>query len=360
MRICYIADAPSPHVQKWAGHFARDHEVHVLSFRDGAIEGARVHHLGMLSVLGKARYPLQTPRVRQLLRCIDPDIVHALHLTSYGFVAALAGRHPLVTSVWGYDILQAPHHTPLHARITRYALSRADIITATGDALAAATRPYAPPGRPIHVVPYGIDLTQFAPPPPADGPDRRGVVIGSVKALLPEKGFGFLLQAMPSVLARHPDTRLLLVGDGSERPRLERQARQLGLERQVEFAGDVANARVPEYMSRMDVYVQPSLTESFGVSAIEASACELPVVATAVEGGRDVVLEGETGLLVRPADSRSLAEAIVRLLDDPGLRRSMGVAGRRFVTERYNWPENAAQMAALYTEAVEAHRARRR
>ena len=360
MRICYLGDARSPHVQRWASYFARDHEVHVFSFRSGFMPNVEVHALERFRLLGKARYPLQTPAVRGLLERIDPDIVHAFHLTSYGFVAALADRHPLVTSVWGYDILQAPHRSPVHARITRYALRQADVITATGDALAEATRPYAPPGRPIHVVPYGIDLKQFAPPSRSQGSDGHGAVIGSVKALRPEKGFGFLLQAMPSVLARHPDTRLLLVGDGSERPRLERQARDLGLEQQVEFAGDVAHGDVPAFVRRMDVFVQPSLTESFGVSALEASACAIPVIATDVEGGHDIVRDGETGLLVPPADSDALAEAILRLLDAPGLLRSMGEAGRRFVAERYSWQDNAARMAALYEEAVEMRHARSR
>jgi len=124
----------------------------------------------------------------------------------------------------------------------------------------------------------------------------------------------------------------------------------------VEFVGAVPHERVPEIMRRIDLYVQPSLTESFGVSALEASATGIPVIATAVEGGRDIVRHGETGLLVQPASGSALARAIMQLLDDPALCRSMGEAGRRFVAERYQWRDNAAQMAALYAAAVEGCR----
>ena len=369
MRICYVADAASVHTQKWAAHFAREHDVHVLSFRDSPIPGARVYHLGSLGALGKARYPLQVPRLRRLLHRIDPDVVHALSLTSYGFVAALAGRHPLVTSVWGYDILQTPQRSPLHLWVTRYALRHADIVTATGEGLAAATRPYMPPGRPVHVVPYGIDLDKFSRagepdsppglivPPPASG--TAGPVIASVKSLVPVRGFQFLVGAMPAVLEHHPGARLILAGDGPERGQLQQQVEALGLSAQVLFLGEVPNARVPELLRQVDVYVQPSLLESFGVSALEASAMAIPVVATAVEGGRDVVRDGETGLLVPPADSAALAAAILRLLDDRALGRSMGEAGRRFVAERYQWRDNAALMAAVYAQAIEGHRAGR-
>ena len=352
MRICYIGDAPSPHVQKWARHFAREHEVHVISFRPAVVPGLQVHALEHLGFLGKARYPLEAPGIRRLLRRLRPDVVHALHLTSYGFVAALAGAHPLITSVWGYDILQAPHRTPLHSWITRYALASADIVTATGDALAEETRPFVAPGRDIHVVPYGIDLDVFRP----GKNGASGVTIGSVKALVPEKGFEYLIGAMPAVLERYPDTRLVLAGDGPELRRLEQLAQRLGVGAKVEFAREIPHDAVPEFVRALDAFVQPSLTESFGVSALEASATAIPVIASDVEGGRDIMRDGQTGMLVPPGSSEALSTALLSLLDHPERRRAMGEAGRAFVAERYNWQDNAAAMQALYTGASEAYR----
>jgi len=361
LRICYIGDAASIHTEKWARTFARDHEVHVISFRPHTIPGVRVHHLGGLGALGKARYPLQLPAIRRLLRQIDPDVVHALALTSYGFMAALAGRRPLVTSVWGYDILQAPHRTPVHRWITRYALRKADIVTATGEGLAEATRPFMPRRKPVHVVPYGVDIEQFSPGEPAERlVPPGGPVIGSVKALRIEKGFSFLIEAMVSVTRSHPDARLVLAGDGPERARLEQLTRSLGLTGNVIFLGELDHARVPVFLRHVDIYVQPSLTESFGVSALEASATAIPVIATAVEGGHEIVKDGETGFVVPAGESDALARPILRLLDDPAQRTAMGDAGRRFVADRYEWQANAAQMAGFYARALEMYRGKKR
>ena len=133
MRVVYLADAPYIHTRRWVEHFARaGWETHVVSFRPAQIQGARVHHIDGWERLGKARYLLHARRVRRLVRALQPDLLHAMHLTSYGLLAALCGIRPTLTSVWGTDILEAPRWSPLHNMITRYALARTDHVTATG------------------------------------------------------------------------------------------------------------------------------------------------------------------------------------------------------------------------------------
>ena len=350
MRLCYLADAPYVHTRRWVRHFVdAGWEMHVISFRPAEIEGATVHYVGGWERLGKARYLLQARRVRRLVRDLQPDIVHALHLTSYGFLAALAGVRPLVVSVWGTDILEAPRLTPFHRLITRYALRRADRVTATGFRLAQATLRYMPEGRDVSVIPYGIDLDQFTP---RERPSRDELVVGSVGRLSPEKGLDYLIEAMARVMREESRSRLLLAGDGPDRRKLERQAQRLGIAERVEFAGEVAHEGVPEMLSRLDVFAMPSTAEGFGVAALEASAMETPVVASNVHGIPDVVEDGKTGLLVAPKDVDALAGAILRLLRDEEGRRAMGRAGRRFVAERYDWRENTRQMESLYAELL--------
>src|SRR6266536_1093300 len=109
MRICYLGDAGSVHMLKWAAHFGRDHDVHVISFRAGDIPNAQVHHLDQLGFLGKSSYVLLIPYIRALPARIQADVVHAMYITSYGFVGAVAGYHPLLVSAWGGDVLVTPH-----------------------------------------------------------------------------------------------------------------------------------------------------------------------------------------------------------------------------------------------------------
>jgi glycosyltransferase involved in cell wall biosynthesis len=350
MRLCYLADAPYIHTRRWVDHFvARGDEVHVITFRPAEIEGARVHYVDGWERLGKLRYLIHAGRVGRLVRSLAPDIVHALHLTSYGFLAARAGVHPCVISVWGTDVLEAPTLTPIHHLITRYALARADRVTATGMRLAEATLRYMPPDVEVAVIPYGVDLDRFAPP---EGKSRDGLVVGSVGRLSPEKGLKYLLRAMAEITRQEPRARLLLAGDGPERRSLEQLVARLGLLDRVEFTGEVPHDQVPRALARMDVFVMPSTWEGFGVAALEAAAMKLPILASNVHGIPDVVEDGVTGILVPPKDVAALSQAILRLLRDPEERRRMGRAGREMVATRYSWADNVRQMEALYNELL--------
>ncbi len=119
----------------------------------------------------------------------------------------------------------------------------------------------------------------------------------------------------------------------------------------VQFVGAVEHSRLPEHYRRADVVVNPSLSESFGMSLIEAMACGLPVVATAVGGMREVVVGGGTGLLCQAAKPDELAAAILRLLEDRPLAAAMGTAGRRRAEELYSWDCVAGQTLECYREA---------
>jgi glycosyltransferase involved in cell wall biosynthesis len=346
VRLLYLADAPYIHTKRWVEHFAGlGHDCEVISFRPAAIEGARVTYVEGFERLGKLRYLLQAGRVARLVRERGPDIVHALHLTSYGFLGALSGAHPLIISAWGTDILEAPRLTPFHDWLTRYTLRRADLITATGPHLAAATAKYAPAGAEIKVVPYGVDLDRFQPQPHHE---PRPLVVGSVARLSPEKGVRFLIEAFALLSSDTNDVVLEVAGDGPERLRLENLVRQRGLTDRVRFRGWVNHDALPAFLGALDVFVLPSVFEGFGVAAVEASAMALPVVGSRIHGIPDVVVDRETGLLVPPADPAALAAAIQTLVDDPALRVRMGEAGRAFVAGRYDWRENAALMEALY------------
>ncbi len=348
MRVVYLADAPYIHTQRWVRHFAGvGWEPHVVSFRPAEIEGARVHYIGGFERLGKLRYLLHAPRVRRLVRELQPDLLHAMHLTSYGFLAALCGVRPTLTSVWGTDVLEAPRWSPLHYLLTRYALSRADHITATGLRLANATLRYTPPAKPVTVVPYGVDLARFQPSA-RNGDQPAEVVAGAVARLSPEKGLDVLLRAVARLIEDGTPVRVVLAGEGPSRRQLTQLAQRLGIGERVEFRGEVPHEQVPAVLAELDIFVMPSRAEGFGVAALEAQAMELPVVASRVHGIPDVVEDGRTGLLVPPGDVEQLAEAIGRLAGDAGLRAAMGQAGRAFVAERYRWEKNTAQMERLY------------
>jgi len=212
------------------------------------------------------------------------------------------------------------------------------------------------PEEKVYVIYNGCDLGKFAHQCSTPQALKASLNIGDsdpvlmvVGRLEPQKGHRVLLEALPQLRCEFPKIRLICLGEGDLRADLEKQARDLGLERCAHFVGYQSN--VPSWLMQGDVVVLPSFYEGLPLAAIEALAAGRAVVATAVDGTPEVVLNGKTGLTVPPGDVRLLAEAISRLLRDPILRQSLGAAGRTWVTERFNQNRQIRQTERLYLYA---------
>lgn len=203
-----------------------------------------------------------------------------------------------------------------------------------------------------------VDPVRFRPG--LDGaPVRRrhglgdGPVIVSVSRLVRRKGHDRLLDAWPEVVRRHPDARLVIVGEGPMRRRLTEQAARLA-PGTVTLTGPVSAADLPRYYAAADAFVLPCRdnrrglqVEGLGLSVLEASAAGLPVVVGRSGGSPESVLDGRTGTVIDAASPRELARTLNGLLDDPGGARRMGEAGRRWVCDDWSWDRAAARLADL-------------
>jgi glycosyltransferase involved in cell wall biosynthesis len=175
-------------------------------------------------------------------------------------------------------------------------------------------------------------------------------MVFACRQLFPRKGIRFLIQAAAQLKQRFPDLKLVLAGDGFERPELVRLAHDLGIGDDVTFLGWVPNNELPKYYRAAAVSAIPSLEEGFGIPAAEAMGCEVPVVASDAGGLPEVVEDGVTGLVVPRGDVPALTEALGALLSDPERCRRMGVAGRRRALELFDWDRTAEQFEQVYRE----------
>lgn len=204
--------------------------------------------------------------------------------------------------------------------------------------------------RKITVIWNGRDLDVYGKPPEGAGfplPPLKGrVVVGVVGRLDGQKGHRYLIEAIPAIVKRHKDIFFVFVGDGALAEDLKGLAGRIGVSDFVHFAGH--HPEVPWFLRQIDIFVLPSLYEGLPLVAIEASAAGLPVVATAVDGTPEVVLDGATGLLVPPADPVSLADAIVRLCEDEPLRKKMGRNARKRAHEEFSMGKQLQATGRLY------------
>jgi glycosyltransferase involved in cell wall biosynthesis len=230
-------------------------------------------------------------------------------------------------------------------------VARVDACIVVSPSLRAAAHADLHRARRLALIRPGIDLERFDPAAVDPAAVRRlrgaaGRVVGIVARLAPQKGIESLLEAVPRLLAAAPDTRVLIVGDGPSRAALAARARRLGLGAAVDFLGYRADAEA--IYAALDVMVMPSRHEGFGIAFLEAMAMGAAVVGTRVVGSVDAVTDGTTGLLVPPDDPAALAAAILRLFDDPELRRRLVEEGRRRVRAEGSREGMARRTEALY------------
>lgn len=208
-------------------------------------------------------------------------------------------------------------------------------------------------------VPKGVDTDRFTP----DGPDLRAsmrldeaCVALVVSRLVPIKNVGLAIDAVARVAAAHPALRLVVVGDGPQRPMLEARARTLGIADRLLFAGAVPHADVPAWYRTADFFVLPSAFDNSPNVALEAMASGLPVIATDVGGLREYVADGINGYLVPADDQRILGERIADCAADAARVRRIGAHNRDEAVRRYSWAESARALRAVYARVVDRTR----
>lgn len=207
------------------------------------------------------------------------------------------------------------------------------------------------------IIPNGIDTQQFC----LDAPQRKEFADGKINILFvgrleQRKGLGYLLNACAKIKNSLHNSRLIIVGPGTMlRHRYEKLVKDMGLTDNVVFVGFVPSDELPSYYRSADIFCAPATGgESFGIVLLEAMACGKPVVATNIQGYASVLANGEEGLLVPPRDAKSLAHALLSLLNDKNLRLKMGAKGR-IKAEKYSWPNISRQVMDYYNSLLNSH-----
>jgi L-malate glycosyltransferase len=301
------------------------------------------------------------------------DVIHVHYAVPHAAAAYLARQvlgadaPRIVTTLHGTDVTQIGSD-PSYRSITRFTVARSDGVTVPSEFL--KTEAYLKLGLPqetgIDVIPNFVDAEHFAPTDRrdparfdamfesagADPADRGAPVLFHVSSFRPVKRVCDLVEVLARV-RRHKRARLMLVGDGPERQRLMQRARELEVHRSVCAVG--THAEFVDYLRHADAFVLPSESESFGVAALEAMSCGVPVVAYRV-GGLPEVITPDEGRLVAPFDVDALAAAALEIISDEGLRSTLGTNARARVLAHFRRERAIDRYESHYRRVLEAAR----
>ena len=339
LKVLHVGKFYPPHAGGMESHLAllcrelrREVDVEVVVSNDGprtvaeAVDGVRVTRIGTPLTFASASL---SPGMARAIRAAAADVVHFHHPNPTAVLSYFASGHrgPLVVT-YHSDIVRQRVLGALADPLLNRFLARARAIVATSPNYLASSPVLRRHAARCRVIPFGIDATELDEVDADAVRELRarygGRVVLGVGRLVYYKGFDYLVRAMASMRGR-----LLLAGDGPLRGSLEKLASTLGVADRVTLLGSVPDLR-PLYHAA-DVFALPAVarSEAFGIVQLEAMACGLPVVNTALDSGVPFVSpHGVTGLTVPPADVDALAAALRRLLDDAELRAKLGAAGR--------------------------------
>lgn len=354
MKILYVSDAQSIHTKRWAEYF-RDQgdEVHVASFRAAKIDGVQVRVLSTFG-FGKLGYLLAIPRLRSLASKLQPDVVHAQYVTSYGFLAAAAQLKPLIVTAWGSDVLVSPRKSIVSRWLARYAVRAADRVTTVAEHMNQAIQDLGVSASAVTAVPFGVDVELFSPPlqPRLLTPPLR---IISTRNFSPVYSVHTVIEAVHELLRRGVVVTLDLVGDGPLRQELEELVDALGMKVIVQFHGHVDQSRMVNLLGQAHVFVTSAVSDGNNVSLNEAMACGCFPVATNIPANKQWITHGDNGLLFTSGDHKMLA-GMIEQAGDAAWRESIAVKNRRIVEERADWRVCVRHMRNIYLELADRKR----
>jgi glycosyltransferase involved in cell wall biosynthesis len=361
----YEEDGPGLLMERVASLMASYGDLEVVSAalsRGGALEGRFIergiptHLIAMKGIFDLPGYRALIRHIRNL-RC---DIVHTnvLRADIIGRMAAHAAGVPVIFSTeHGIHAWEerGKFWRPFVRRFYLHTVKYTKMIVAVSDFVKDSLIAEGVPQEKVVRIYNGVDTEVFIPLVRNEKDQyckyltERPVknVIGLVGNLVEMKGLIYFIKAIPPILRQFPETLIIVIGEGALRHELEAEVARENLSDRVRFLGRISPL-IPRLVGAMDILVQPSLIESFGLTVAEAMSCGVPVVASCVGGLSEIIEDGVCGYLVPPRDSDALAAKVIDLLSNPERCQMFGKAGRRRAVERFNIMSTVGQYYELY------------
>ncbi len=337
---------------------SKKHELHLVSYdKTARFEEAMdfsFHKVELLTYPLFERVPCcyslaLVSKLVEIIKSHDLDIVHAHYAVPNAVSAYLAKKIcndsvKVVTTLHGTDSYLVGLH-PSYKEVTKFGIQQSDALSAVSEYLKERTLTEFDISRDIRVIPNFVDPQRFG----KRARNRKRKIVCHLSNFRPLKRVPDVIRAFKKI-SEEISCNLLLIGDGPERLRAERVAENLGISERVLFLGNVRN--VQDVLGKSDLFLLPSEDESFGLAALEAMSCEVPVIASNVGGLKELISHGDEGYLIEVGDVEAIAHYSIKILKDTRLQEELGEKARRTVLEKYVPEKIVPKYEEIYRETL--------
>lgn len=358
MKILFLSNINSAHIRKWAASLAeKGFEIGIFSLGKPEMDWFSEYGIKSFnaevgkkkfsdSLFSKVSYLKAVPQVKKIIKEFKPDILHAHYATSYGLIGVRTKFRPYIISCWGSDVMDFPRKSFVHKLVVKRILSKADKIFVTSKTIEKYIHQVIK--KEIVITPFGIDTEVFKPMKVKSIFSENDIVIGTIKSLEKNYCIDVLIQAFAKVKNEYKNLNLLMVGEGAQEKELKSLVQKLKIEKDVVFTGKIDYSEIPHYHNMIDIFVNVSEHESFGVSVLEAMACAKPVIVSDTGGLAEIVKDDSLGLKVPVKNVAVLSEKLKLLVENSKLRKSISKNANEYVLKNYDWKKNLELIISEY------------
>ena len=286
---------------------------------------------------------------RRVVKEIKPNLIHAGPIQTCAFIAVLSSFRPILTMSWGYDLVLEADRNSATKRITTYVLRNSAFFV--GDAKISRDKAVAFGMDPekIMIFPWGTDLKHFKP---STKIKKEAITLFCNRTWESIYGVDVLAKAFVKVATANPHVNLILLGGGSQGPRIRQILMNGGVLDRAHFGGQIGQSDLPRWYHMADIYISPSHVDGSSVSLMEALACGLPGLVSDIPGNQEWIVEGENGWLFRDGDADDLAEKIMYAIKNRRSLKKMGESARKTAEQKADWKKNFGKLLEAYKKVM--------
>ncbi len=351
-RVLLLADANSNHTRKWILLLKKQQiEVAVFSLYPSLDNWHQLNEVPLttfysdskLSFWKKTGYLMAFFRAKKLINRFQPDVLNAHYATSYGLLGALLNPKKLILNFWGTDVFVFPKKSWFHKRCLQWIINRANVICSSSMVMSVEIRKYTQ--QEIILIPFGIDIEVYQAKPFRQVLiTKKPIVLGIVKSLEPVYRIDIAIDAIKILNATSGYQFVLhIAGSGTLEKTLKSKSSN-----DIVFKGKIDQSLVPNFMRSLDLYINTTQFESFGVSTIEAMACGVPVIAHKAGGSAEIIENKKTGFLYSPNTPQILAETILEIIQDTEQLENITHQAYKHVLNHYSTTQTLKKLKEIF------------